>query len=387
MDRLILCSDVHVGRGAAAELPGLLKARGFARIGVIVDRAVADLPPAGHLMEALRRHGLAIVHVYGSSSAQEPTYDYLDEVAAKFRGVEMDALLGIGGGSALDLAKGVGILRLNPGRGIDYRGMNKVPSPGVPTVLVPTTAGTGSEATWTASFIDAQTNTKLGINGRHVACLFAVLDPEFVATCPASATVSAGLDALVHAIEAVTCKTAHPLSVLLGCEAVRLMFLGLPAAVQSPADLTAREQTLLGSHYAGLAMFNAGGGPASGISYPLGVHHGVPHGFAGGVLLPHVVAFNVEAGYADGYAAIHDRLDTAAQSLPAAARARSFSKRLFELCEVVHAPKTFTGFRVGRADLPRLVELTMKERVGNLELNPVPFGEKDVARLLECVLE
>ena len=114
------------------------------------------------------------------------------------------------GGSTLDLAKGVAILTRNPGRGIDYRGMNTVASPGIPVVLIPTTAGTGSEVTETASFIDSATGVKFGINGRHVGCLFAVLDPTFVATCPPSATVSAGLDALVHAVEAATCLSAHP---------------------------------------------------------------------------------------------------------------------------------------------------------------------------------
>jgi alcohol dehydrogenase class IV len=385
--RFTLNSNTYFGRDSMATLPRALSERGFRRIGVVADESVANLPPTQACLGSLRQHGLETVYVYRALTGGEPTYDYLDEAAGTLRAHEADAILGIGGGSALDLAKGVAILTRNPGRGIDYRGLDKVGLAGTPVILIPTTAGTGSEVTETASFIDSVTGVKLGINGRHVGCLFAVLDPAFVATCPPSATVSAGLDALVHAIEAVTCRAAHPLSVMLGAEAVRLMFKGLPAAVRDGADLGAREDTLLGSHYAGLAMRNAGGGPASGISYPLGVHFAVPHGMAGGLLLPHVVSFNVAAGYAAGYAAIWDRLVPGDAGERADARAKSFSDGLFELCQTIGAPSTFSRWKVGRRDAGRLTELTMKERKGNLDLNPVPFGERDVAALLACVLE
>ena len=134
-------------------------------------------------------------------------------------------------------------------------------------------------------------------------------------------------------------------------------------------------------------MRNAGGGPASGISYPLGVHFSVPHGMAGGLLLPHVVAFNLAAGYAVGYAAIWDRLALGAGGDSLEAKAKSFSAKLFELHQTIDAPRTFSRWGVARNDSGRLTELTMKERRGNLDLNPVPFGERDVARLLDCVLE
>ena len=385
--KFTLQSHTYFGRDSIAALPEALIGSGLRRIGVIGDDAVVDLPPATGCLSDLARKGLEIAYVYRASTAHEPTYDYLDEVARTLRADEPDAILGIGGGSTLDLAKGVAILTRNPGRGIDYRGMNTVASPGIPVVLIPTTAGTGSEVTETASFIDSATGVKFGINGRHVGCLFAVLDPTFVATCPPSATVSAGLDAIVHAVEAATCLSAHPLSMMLGAEGVRLMFKGLPAAVRNPADLGAREDTLLGSHYAGLAMRNAGGGPASGISYPLGVHFSVPHGMAGGLLLPHVVAFNLAAGYAVGYAAIWDRLALGADGDSLEAKAKSFSAKLFELHQTIDAPRTFSRWGVARKDSGRLTELTMKERRGNLDLNPVPFGERDVARLLDCVLE
>lgn len=383
----MLESNVFFGRNSITALPGALLNLGLRRPAVIVDENLANISCYLKMCDELSSAGLAIEREFKSRSAQEPTYDYLDEVADKFRSECFDVMIGVGGGSTLDLAKGVAILRNNPGRGIEYRGMDKVSNPGVPVVLIPTTAGTGSEATRTASFEDSESKLKLGINGRNVGCLFAVLDPAFVLSCPHMPTISAGLDVLVHAFEAVTCKSANAISTVLGKEALRLMFDALPRVAKNLQDVEAREQTLLGSHLAGLAMWNAGGGPASGISYPLGVYHHVPHGFAGGLLLPHVNAFNVSAGYYSGYADIYDRLnfsDNGAGSTEA--KARALLDVTFRMYDEIGAPKTFNMFGVSRNHIPQLTRLTMEQRRANLELNPVIFGEKDTSALLEKVI-
>lgn len=368
-----LRSNSLAGPGAARELPLLLTGR----VGLVVDGSVAAQPVYDALREAWAADGLEPVPVVEARPGAEPDYDYLDEVAAQFRADPVDAIVGVGGGSTMDLAKGVGILLRNPGRGIDYRGLDLVRTPGAPVVCIPTTAGSGSEATATASFIDRASNTKLGINGRHVACELAILDPELLVGCPASVTIGSGLDALVHAIEAVTAVGATTVSRLLGAEAVRLLFGALPLAVARPEDVSARHDTQLGAHLAGLAMQNAAGGPASGASYPLGVHYGVPHGYAGGVLLPHVVRANVDAGCGDGYAFLAESLGL--DGAPA------FADALFRVYGDVGAPLDLSGFGVTRADVPRLAELTLAERAENLRLNPVPFGAPEVTALLEAV--
>lgn len=386
---LSLETNAFFGVGASRRLPALLSAKGFARPSVIVDAGVAALPTTEGLLADWKAQGMSVVAVYRARSAQEPDYAYLDEAAETFRAVETDVIIGIGGGSALDLAKGVALLLRNPGPGIHYRGMDRVSHPGVPVALLPTTAGSGSEVTATASFIDLNSRTKLGINGRHVGCLFSVLDPELLASCPRSVTIGSGLDALVHAIEAVTAMAAHTVSILFGAEAVRLLFAGLPKAVREPGNLEARADTLLGSHYAGMAMRNVGGGPASGISYPLGAHHAVPHGFAGGLLLPHVVAFNVERGCGSGYAALYERLDGTA-SLPEAhewEKARAFRDALRDLYRTIGAPATLARWGVGRGAVERLADLTMAERKANLEANPVPVDRDAVIALLRAVTE
>jgi alcohol dehydrogenase class IV len=253
-------------------------------------------------------------------------------------------VIAIGGGNTLDLGKAVGILLRNGGAGIDYRGLDLVERPGAPVACLPTTAGSGSEATATASFIDLAGRTKLGINGRNVAPAVAALDPLLLVDCPRSVTIGSGLDALVHAVEAVTARTATRVSVVLGCEAARLLFDAMPRAVEEPGDVAAREDSLLSAHLAALAMQNAAGGPASGVSYPVGVHFGVPHGYAGGVLLPHVVAANVGAGWRDGYARLAE-----------AVGAGDFAEALFDLYRRLDAPLTLEPWGVGRGDVETLL--------------------------------
>ena len=378
VETLRLRSNTLLGVGAGREIPARLGGLRAARVGLVVDAAVAAQPAFAALRAAWANDGLEPAVAAESRSGAEPDYDYLDEVAAAFRADPVDAIVGVGGGSTLDLAKGVGILLRNPGRGIDYRGMDLVREPGIPVVCVPTTAGSGSEATATASFVDYASQTKLGINGCNVACELAVLDAELLAGSPVSVTIGSGLDALVHAIEAVTAVGWTRVSRLLGAEAVRLLFTALPRAVAEPGDLAARQDTLLGAHLAGIAMQNAAGGPASGASYPLGVHYGVPHGYAGGVLLPHVVRANAAAGYEDGYALLAGALALAD------ATASGFADALFALYGELGAPLELSRFGVTRADVPRLAELTVSERAENLRLNPAPFGAAEVAALLEA---
>jgi len=372
--RIKLASNTLVGVGSSWELAGELLAAHVRRVVFVVDEAVAPQRATQKLLEELRTRGLSCDPIVETRSWQEPDYDYLDEIASGLRGVPVEAVVAVGGGATMDLGKGVAILLANGGHGIDYRGVNLVHQPGLPVACVPTTAGSGSEATATASFVDRSTGRKLGINGRHVGATVAALDAALLIGCPRSVTVGSGLDALVHAVEAVTGLTATPVSTLLGCEATRLLFRALPVAVERPDDLTARGESLLGAHLAALAMQNAAGGPASGISYPLGVHYSVPHGYAGGVLLPHLVAANLAAGCSDGY-----------EQLAVSVGATDFADALFDLYARIDAPLDLAAWEIGPEDVEPLSELTLAERSENLALNPVPFGRAELLDLLTTV--
>jgi alcohol dehydrogenase class IV len=380
-----LPSRLYFGRNARLDFLPVLFARGLRRVVVVADENVLRQEQCKQFVESeIPAAGLSVVETFAARSGAEPTYDYLDQSAAKLKGLPFDVIFAVGGGSTLDLAKGLGIVLKNGGRGLDYRGMDRVPAAGFPVVLFPTTAGTGSEVTKTASFIDDADKKKLGINGRHVDAWAGVLDPAFTAACPPGPTLAAGLDALVHCLESFTATTASVLSRDAASLAFPKLFNHLPRVMKNPADLDAREQMMLGAYWAGVAMWNAaGGGPASGISYPLGVLNGVPHGFAGGLLLPHVIRMNVSRGYL-GYAPLY-RLIDGAKALDDKAASAAFSEAFFALYDVVAAPKNFGRWGVDKNAVPALIEDTMKNRAANLTHNPVPCDRTDVETLLYAV--
>lgn len=319
----------------------------------------------------------------------EPTYRLLDSYANELRARSPDLILAIGGGSVMDVAKGIAVLLNNPGNAIDYRGMHKVSEQSVPVVAYPTTAGTGSEVTWTASFIDEKDGKKLGINGQNVTPLCGVLEPRLVNQCPRAVALSAGLDTMVHAIEAVTANTATQITRYLGSYAFSLVYEFLPIALENKENLEAWRQVQLGAYLAGVAMMNAGGGPASGISYPLGVHYKVPHGFAGGVLLPGVFAMNVEKGY-EGYSQVYDALCDARPFETKSEKSQQFVENFKIFYQKIGGPKNLMQWGCeGSKAINKLTQLTLEQRMENLLLNPVLFNEADVKKLLQmvCVLE
>jgi alcohol dehydrogenase len=254
----------------------------------------------------------------------------------------------------------------------------------VPLVLFPTTAGTGSEITKTASFVDLRSKKKLGINGRYVSAWAGVLDPVLTRDCPAGPTMSAGLDALVHCVESFTAVTSSAMAREIAKSAFPYVFNNLWRVLEYPHNMEAREKILLGSHLAGMAMWNAaGGGPASGISYPVGIFHGIPHGFAGGVLLPYVIRYNVEKGY-QGYEPLYDLIEDC-DPKPSQGRSLAFADAFAAMYGRVDAPKNFGRWGVTTDAVPTLLEDTLRNRAPNLDHNPVPFGRAEVESLIQRV--
>jgi len=303
----------------------------------------------------------------------EPTYSDLDREFEQFQNRNFDFILAIGGGSLLDLAKGLSVLFTNPGPGINYRGMHKVKKPGLPLVVFPSTAGTGTEMTWTASFVDTTSETKLGINGDNVFPQFAVLDPGLLVGAPKSVLLSAALDTLVHAIEATTSTMANPFTVALGKTSVQRVLENIELALQDVPSTQALEMLQLAAAEAGLAMLNSSGGPASGISYPLGVHFSVPHGFAGGILLPPVIRENIRLGY-KGYS-IFDSTGSSGEN---------FLEALESLFIRLNVPKNFASWNFHSVEhMKYIIDLTLEQRAENLKLNPVLFDEASLARVLK----
>jgi len=384
-NKLCMHSNIVFGIDSAIDITSNLDSK-LRDVGIVIDSGLNRNPHVAKTMDYLHSE-CKVVHVQWHNTEHEPTYNDVDHLAEVFRDLSIDFILGIGGGTVLDLAKGIGILYTNPGQAIDYRGSDKVQKAPLPVVLVPTTAGTGSEVTKTASFIDTKSKTKLGINGKNVSCSLAVLDPIFLLSCPKSVTVSSGLDVLVHAIEAVTCRSANSLSRLLGAEAFSIMRGALVDAVHNPQDIDIREQTLLASYYAGLAMSMAGGGISSGLSYPLGVDYGVPHGLAGGLSIPSVCNLCHSLGYYEGYAYIYDIASKEKRAdMPIKEKSASFLESLKDLYLCIGLSKTLRSFGVSDQDVASLAKKTFEDRKANMDLNPTPVEISHLENIIREIL-
>ena len=313
--------------------------------------------------------------------SEEPDYGYLDEVADKARSMgPFDALVGIGGGSCMDMAKGVAVLLTNPGKGIDYRGFDKVEKPGVPTICIPTTAGTGSEVTINAVFTDKAEMKKLGINGRYLNATYAVLDAEWTMSCPPHVALSSGMDAMTHALESFSCRQHNTLTRAFSKEGFKLLYENLDCLKDDPENRDKRQKLLLGSYLAAAGLFNSGSGIAGAFSYPIGVHFKVPHGIGGAIFLASVVEFNVERGYTD-YAELLDMVEPR-PDLDEGAKSELFAKRLRELSDRLGVPATLEQWGLTR-DRGEEVCGLLEPLQGAFDQNPVPFSAKiDAPELL-----
>lgn len=359
------------GVGRSRELPQLIAERGFSRVLVLVDEGVAKHSPYFREIAGLiGQH--STVEIEELRGTEEPDYDYLDAVASRLRAeTRADLLIGIGGGSVMDIAKAVSVLLTNPGRGIDYRGFDRVQVPGVPTLLIPTTAGTGSEVTINAVFTNKQEMRKLGINGRYMNAEWALLDAEWTLSCPTSAAVSAGMDAVVHSVESFMCRQHNGLTRMFSREAFRLMYENLPCLLENPQDHAARQRLLLGAYLAGAGLFNSGSGIAGAFSYPLGVHFKIPHGICGAVFIASVVEYNVARGY-DDYAELTKVVEGSGAPTREAA-ARRFAMLLRGLCDRMRVPRYLDEWGVTRANAPEVAKMMLPLQAA-FDQNPVPFS-------------
>ncbi len=286
-----LCKpEVIYGVDSVFSLSEIIKKIKCRKILVVVDKFFSKTDKFTQIKSIIEKE---VDFVIFDKIEGEPTTEIGDECGNFGRENGCDAVIGIGGGSTLDTAKGASILITNGGRIRDYQGLDKVPSPGVPKIMVPTTAGTGSEVTFTAVFIRKDEKKKGGINSPYLYPEFAILDPSLTTTLPADITASTGLDALCHAIESFTSKKANFLTEIISLNAIKIIWRNLPVAYSNGNDLKARENMLYGSFLAGVGLANAGVTAVHSISYPLGGRFGVPHGIGNGLLLPYVLEFNL----------------------------------------------------------------------------------------------
>jgi alcohol dehydrogenase len=360
---------VVFGRGTLARLGELARELGGKRVLLVTDPGLEE---AGHPQLAadyLRAAGLE-VSVF-DEVRENPTSVQVEVGAGFARERGIDLIVAVGGGSAMDCAKGLNFLVTNGGKIADYKGFGKATKPMLPSIGVPTTAGTGSEAQSFALITDERTHLKMACGDRKAAFRIALLDPELTVSQPRHVTAVTGIDALAHAVESYVCTKRNPISQALSLAAWRHLEPNFETALREPTNLDARAAMQIGSHLAGAAIENAMLGICHSCANPLSAHYGLTHGTAIGVLLPHVVRFNApaaEALYAD--------LVVATRPLNGSPASEVLSRRLSDFVAAAGQPTRLRDCGVSETIL-HLLAVEANEQ-WTARFNPRPVTEDDL---------
>lgn len=369
--------EIHFGCGSIDQLPDLSTRYGPGPVLVVMDPFLSRGSLKIRIFNDLKTKGLR--PLLFDRIEPEPSPASAEAGARLARKNACSLVIGIGGGSTMDTAKAVAILACNSGKVSDYVGLDLVPGAGLPTIMVPTSAGTGSEVTFTAVFTNRATKTKGGINSRFLYPTVALLDPELTLSLPPQVTAQTGMDALTHAMEAYTSNKANPLSDMVAEKAITLISRFLKKAVKNGRDLQAREGMLLGSLLAGMALANAGVGAVHAMAYPLGAMFNITHGLANAVLLPYVLEFNRTA-CPERFARMEALLSGSKPALSAATGAKKCIKRIIGLSLAIGIPQNLKALKIPRQAIPAMAEAAIKV-ARPIENNPRPITVAEIAEL------
>lgn len=342
---------------------------------------------AGHAERALRvlESGKLNVTVF-DRAAENPTTRCVEDCLSVARNANIDIFVALGGGSAMDTAKGCNFLLTNGGRMQDYWGVGKASAPMLPLIAIPTTAGTGSECQSFALIADAMTHQKMACGDPKAAARIAVLDPKLTLSQPQRVTACTGIDAIAHVVETAVTRKRNALSLTYTHEGFKLAVPNLPRVLDDPNDLEARGRMQLAAAFAGMSIENSMLGAAHSAANPLTAHYGIIHGQAVGMMLPHVVRFNgrdpealkayAELASAPEIACISDGLEAALEALVA---------HLEMLLDIAKMPRSLADCGVEAAMIPTLAEEAAKQWTATF--NPLPVTAKDFAQLYAQALE
>ncbi|MET0124004.1 MAG: iron-containing alcohol dehydrogenase [Pseudomonas caspiana] len=289
----------------------------------------------------------------------EPEISIVEDCTHAYRQGGHDGLIGLGGGSAIDIAKGVGAFVGHDGPLAELFGVDQVKRKGPPLIAIPTTAGTGSEVTNVAIFSDKLAQLKKGIVSDYLLPDVALVSPVMTLTCPRSVTAASGVDALVHAIESYLSVNRSLITDSLALGAIKLIVKSLPKAYANPADLIAREHMATASLMAGMAFGNAGVGAVHALAYPLGGRFNIAHGVSNALLLPYVMAWNKMA-CVERFRDIAEAMGLRVEHMSDEDAANQAVQAMADLCEAVDIPKGMRSFNVPEDAIPAMAEEASK---------------------------
>ncbi|MEM2094898.1 MAG: iron-containing alcohol dehydrogenase [Candidatus Bathyarchaeia archaeon] len=374
-------SRILFGEKMVQKLPLFVKEFNSERTFVVSDVTLRKIGLVDQVLQPLKSIGVELTLF--DNVEPEPSILNAEEVAAAVRSGHFDLVIGIGGGSVLDMAKVASAAAVNPGTVRSYIGVDKIPRRGLPMILVPTTSGTGSEITMNAVVKSEEDLIKLGIVSKHLLPDVAVIDPTLTLTMPPKITASCGLDALSHAVESLMSVNSNPITEALAIAAARLVFSSLKPAYEKGNNIEARRNMALASTMAGMAFGNTGVCAGHAVAYAFAVKSKCPHGVSCAIALPYVIEFNMPNSLRV--------LSMLAKAVGVQGRtperdAYNVVRAVRKLITDVNIPLSLEKIGLTENDIPRLAEDLLKSQ-RLLVNNPRPISREDAEGLFARMLK
>ncbi len=355
---------VVFGESALSRLGILAKALGAHNALVVTDPGVANAGIVEKAIDFLIQESIS--GAVFEDVEENPTTKHVANGVRFAKDVgQPDLIVGLGGGSAMDCAKGINFILTNGGEMEDYWGVDKATKAMLPSIGIPTTAGTGSEAQSFALIAQEKSHVKMACGDKKARFRTVILDPVLIASAPMEVRASAGIDAISHALESYVTTRRNLVSQLFSREAWRLLEDGFEVAITDPANLEAQSKMLLGAHFAGIAIENSMLGAAHACANPLTAKYGITHGVAVGLMLPHIIEFNTQS-VGEYYRELHPS---------------RLHERICELKAKAQLPNRLRDFEIDKGDLSQLARDAVDQWTG--KFNPRPVSETELFQLYE----
>ena len=383
VNRFILNEVSYFGPGARKELPGVVARLGFNKALVVTDKGLMKFGVAKMVLDVLDEAG--IPYAVFDEVKPNPTVTNVKQGIAAFKEPGADFIVAIGGGSAMDTAKGVGIVCNNPEFEdiVSLEGVADTKKKTVPIIALPTTAGTAAETTINYVIIDEEKQKKMVcVDPNDIPCV-AIVDAELMYSLPKSLTAATGMDAMTHAVEGLITKGAWELSDMFELKAIAMIHKYLPIAVEEPTNPEGRNGMAVAQYVAGMAFSNVGLGVDHGMAHPLSALHDVPHGVACAMLLPTVMRWNACAA-ADKYVDIAKALEVYREGMTREEAADAACAEIENLSRRVGIPAHLSELGITEADIPALADQAIADVC--TPGNPRPVTREDIVALYRQIL-
>jgi len=375
-------TELIFGRGAAKQVGKIATNLGSKKAILVTDPGVTKAGLIQGIIASLEEANVA--YVIFDQVESDPSTQLVMKVTEIAKTNNCDLVIGIGGGSALDASKAIAAMVTNPGDISEYAGIGKLNNPTIPTIAIPTTAGTGSEATYWSVLTNKETHLKAGVGSWYLMPTVALADPLLTLSLPPSLTAGTGMDALTHAIESYVCTATQPISEAMSEKAIALIGRSLRKAVVNGRDIQAREDMLYASLMAALAFNVTRLGLAHAFVVPAAAYFPIPHGLGNAILLPHVMEFNYLA-CPEKFAKIAELMGEDIRGLSTLEAAQISVIAVKSLMRDIGIVKGLRQFGITEEDLPRLAEEAAK--TGNVPVNPRIPSIQDIVNVAQKALD